>query len=366
MDYSSCTAMFTQGQVARMQASLNSSVGDRVDLWQEYNLWATGTHPNYQEEECLASVDFYIPNGSSCVNTDVQIFNKYNDGEHPIYYWTFPGGNPPNSYDENPIVNYSSPGNYNVSLSVSTDAGTSYETINNFIEIYDNNPILSSINESFESISFPNSGNLLSDWIIDEQDTENTWNRTELASSVVSASIRIRSRLFSGEINHNLMSQFINLSQYENPVRLYFDYAYARRNSQSDDLLRILVSDDCGLSWTLRKDLTTDELITNGGSNVTSVFVPNSSQWEEEYVNLNPWAGDESVKIKFEFNGENGNYLYVDNIRLESANIGLDNNVNDKNKKLIKTIDILGRENVKTKFYIELYDDGTIIKNYKL
>ena len=367
MDYSSCTAMFTQGQVARMQASLNSSVGDRVDLWQEDNLWATGTHPNYQEEECLASVDFYIPNGSSCVNTDVQIFNNtYNDGENPIYYWTFPGGNPPNSYDENPIVNYSSPGNYNVSLSVSTDAGTSYETVNNFIEIYDNNPILSSINESFESISFPNSGNLLSDWIIDEQDTENTWNRTELASSVGSASIRIRSRFFSGEINHNLMSPFINLSQYENPVRLYFDYAYARRNSQSDDLLRILVSDDCGLSWTLRKDLTTDELITNGGSNVTSVFVPNSSQWEEEYVNLNPWAGDESVKIKFEFNGENGNYLYVDNIRLESANIGLDNNVNDKNKKLIKTIDILGRENVKTKFYIELYDDGTIIKNYKL
>ena len=367
MDYSSCTAMFTQGQVARMQASLNSSVGDRVDLWQEDNLWATGTHPNYQEEECLASVDFYIANGSSCVNTDVQIFNNtYNDGENPTYYWTFPGGNPPNSYDENPIVNYSSPGSYNVSLSVSTDAGNSYETINNFIEIYDNNPILSSINESFESSSFPNSGNALSDWVIDEQETENTWNRTELTSSVGDASIRIRSRFFSGEINHNLMSPFINLSQYENPVRLYFDYAYARRNSQSDDLLRILVSDDCGLSWTLRKDLTTDELITNGGSNITSVFVPNSSQWEEEYVNLNPWGGDESVKIKFEFNGENGNYLYIDNIRLESANIGLNNNIISKNKKLIKTIDILGRENIKNKFYIELYDDGTIIKNYKL
>ena len=54
------------------------------------------------------------------------------------------------------------------------------------------------------------------------------------------------------------MSPFINLSQYENPVRLYFDYAYARRNSQSDDLLRILVSDDCGLSWTLRKETTTN------------------------------------------------------------------------------------------------------------
>ena len=51
----------------------------------------------------------------------------------------------------------------------------------------------------------------------------------------------------------------INLSQFQSPTRL-FDYAYAKRNNQSDDLLRILVSDDCGLSWTLRKDLTTDEL----------------------------------------------------------------------------------------------------------
>ena len=57
------------------------------------------------------------------------------------------------------------------------------------------------------------------------------------------------------------------------------------------DLLRILVSDDCGLTWTERKDLDTDNLVTNGGSYISTTFVPNSSQWEEEFVNLNPWAG---------------------------------------------------------------------------
>ena len=35
----------------RVQASLNSGVGDRVDLWQEDN-FRPQEHPNYQEEEC--------------------------------------------------------------------------------------------------------------------------------------------------------------------------------------------------------------------------------------------------------------------------------------------------------------------------
>ena len=322
MDYSSCTAMFTQGQVARMQASLNSGVGDRVDLWQEDNLWATGTHPNYLEEECLASVDIYIPNGTVCANNEIQFFNNsYNDGDNPTFYWSFPGGSPSNSFEENPTVIYNSSGTYNVSLSISTEAGTSYQTINDFITVYDNNPILSSISESFESNDFPFSDNELSNWEILEQLTENTWNRTELAASSGSASMRIRSRFFSGENVHDLYTPFINLSQFQSPTRLYFDYAYAKRNNQSDDLLRILVSDDCGLSWTLRKDLTTDELVTNGGSFISSVFIPNNNQWEEEYVNLNPWSGNPSVKIKFEFNGENGNYLYIDNVRLEQEEI---------------------------------------------
>ncbi len=366
MDYSSCTCMFTQGQVTRMQASLNSGVGDRVDLWQEDNLWETGTHPDYQAEECLATIDFYIPNGNVCVNNEIQYFNNsFNVGENPIYYWSFPGGTPLNSYEENPVVTYNAPGSFNVSLSISTEAGTTYETINNFITVSDNNPILSSISESFESANFPISDNPLSDWEILEQETENTWDRTESASSNGLSSMRIRSRFFSGENEHNLYSPFINISQYQTPVRLYFDYAYAQRNSQSDDLLRILISDDCGLSWTERKDLTTNELITNGGSYISSAFVPNNDQWEEEYVNLNPWAGNESIKIKFEFTGENGNYLYIDNIRLELENTELKDFV-PNNKVLLKTIDILGRENTNSKFYIEIFDDGTVIKNYRL
>ena len=38
----------------------------------------------------------------------------------------------------------------------------------------------------------------------------------------------------------------------------------------------------------------------------------------------------------------------------------------DDNKILIKTIDLLGRETLNTKFYIEIYNDGSVKKHYKL
>ena len=120
--------------------------------------------------------------------------------------------------------------------------------------------------EGFENNSFPNQSNSGLPWSIMEQETETTWNRTETASSEGGASMRIRSRFFSGENLHNLYTPFIDLGSFTNPVRIYFDYAYAKRNNQSEDLLRILVSDDCGLTWTERKDLDTDNLVTNGGS----------------------------------------------------------------------------------------------------
>ena len=113
--------------------------------------------------------------------------------------------------------------------------------------------------------------------------------------------------------------------------------------------------------------METDNLVTNGGAYISSAFVPNSDQWEEEYVNLNPWAGDSSVKIQFEFSGENGNYLYIDNIKLQSANSNLIDLTLDDNVKVIKIIDLLGREvlaptNNQVLFFI--YENGLVEQKY--
>ena len=366
MDYSSCTCMFTQGQINRMEASLNSSVGARVDLWQDDNLWDTGTHPSYLAEECLATVDFYVPNGTTCSGEETQFYNNsYNLGENPSYYWSFPGGTPSNSTEQNPTVIYNNSGSFNVSLSITTESGNTYLTQEDFITVLDQSSVTTEIVEGFENNSFPNQSNSGLPWSIMEQETETTWNRTEIASSEGGASMRIRSRFFSGENLHNLYTPFIDLGSFTNPVRIYFDYAYAKRNNQTEDLLRILVSDDCGLTWTERKDLDTDNLVTNGGSYISTTFVPNSSQWEEEFVNLNPWAGSPSIQIKFEFSGENGNYLYLDNLRLQSQNSSVIDSQKVNKGNIVKVVDILGREvsmTSKNKVLFYIYENGYVEK----
>ena len=50
-------------------------------------------------------------------------------------YWSFPNGNPSFSTDPNPVVEYLSPGNYNVTLSVSNAFGTHQVTKYDFVQV---------------------------------------------------------------------------------------------------------------------------------------------------------------------------------------------------------------------------------------
>ena len=111
--------------------------------------------------------------------------------------------------------------------------------------------------------------------------------------------------------------------------------------------------------------MDTDNLVTNGGSYISTTFVPNSSQWEEEFVNLNPWAGSPSIKIKFEFSGENGNYLYLDNLRLQSQNSSVIDSQKVNKGNIVKVVDILGREvsmTSKNKVLFYIYENGYVEK----
>ena len=131
--------------------------------------------------------------------------------------------------------------------------------------------------------------------------------------------------------------------------------------------VRLLRPEECPppLTWTERKDMDTDNLITNGGSYISTTFVPNLSQWEEEFVNLNPWDGNSNIQIKFEFSGENGNYLYLDNLRLQSQNSEMIDLQKSNKGDLVKIVDILGREVSifsKNKILFYIYENGYVEK----
>ena len=60
MDYSQCPNMFTEGQKARMLATMNSSVANRNNIWSEANLIETGCIPPVGIEETSSLSDLHI------------------------------------------------------------------------------------------------------------------------------------------------------------------------------------------------------------------------------------------------------------------------------------------------------------------
>ncbi len=95
---------------------------------------------------------------------------------------------------------------------------------------------------------------------------------------------------------------------------LNFDVAYCRRSSGTPDTMSVMVSTDCGATWT--------QVYLNGGTalatapNSNSFFTPTAAQWRTETVSLNSFIGQGSVMLSFRNHCRNSNNLYVDNINI--------------------------------------------------
>ena len=63
--------------------------------------------------------------------------NTYNTNEDSIssYEWTFEGGTPSSSNDQDPSVTYNSPGEYSVTLTTTNHIGSSTKTKESYIII---------------------------------------------------------------------------------------------------------------------------------------------------------------------------------------------------------------------------------------
>ena len=333
MDYSDdhCMNMFSLGQGERMRSALTTYRNDLID---ESNLIATGTNNDYVAVDCAPISEFTANFTYGCTGDGFNYeSNAYNTPIDSIssYEWTFEGGTPSSSTEQNPSVVYNESGFFSTTLTVTNNVGSSSLTREAYVNISDDNANMTGpYFQNFESPGFPMfENNPTWNWTVSESE-DPSWERTtEAASPNLSpidngennASFRIRSSEFEQlEEKHILITPSIDLSDVSTPVRAYFDLAHARRNGNSNDLLLIHISDDCGRSWTKRFEKDTDELTTNGGGNNFFDFVPSDSQWEEVSINLNNYSGEGNVMLKFEFSGEEGNWLYIDNFVVCNSN----------------------------------------------
>ncbi|PDH47300.1 MAG: hypothetical protein CND86_03700 [Bacteroidetes bacterium MED-G21] len=343
MDYSDdfCMNMFSLGQGSRMRSALTQY---RNTLISESNLIATGTNDDHVMVECEPITEFEADFAFGCKGDGIEFESKtYNTSLSSItgYQWTFEGGSPSSSTNENPSVTYIQPGTYDVTLTVTNSAGSNTLTKSNYITISSLNAEMTGpYFQSFESEDFPTFENSpASSWTISGNITD-SWERVTNASSPNispindgqnSASFRIRSLEFidAGE-THTLMTPGIDLSDLNAPVRAYFDLAYAKRSGNTSDILEVHVSDNCGRTWSKRWDRecneNIDDLSTNGGGNVVFPYTPTSAHWEQQNVNINNYAGRSNVSLKFVFSGSGGNWLYIDNfVVCETSQLSLNN-----------------------------------------
>ncbi len=108
--------------------------------------------------------DFTWSFADPCV-TAIVLFDNASFGSGLNYFWEFEGGNPASSTDENPLVQYDFPGNYNVSLTASNIDGSDTEIKIDAIEVQQL-PIvdIAAINLTGNTFQFTSDSNNANSW----------------------------------------------------------------------------------------------------------------------------------------------------------------------------------------------------------
>ena len=126
----------------------------------------------------------------------------------------------------------------------------------------------------------------------------------------------------------------------------------------------IYVSDDCGNTWTNVWEKAGLNLVTTSPSYNGFSWTPsNNSDWDSEVIDLSSYTNQDDFAIKFRNVNQYENNLFLDNINLWDNNTDI-NELPINSKKLIKVIDILGREKSSNSqaVYLYIYDDNTVEK----
>lgn len=304
MEYSPCRKMFTLGQKARMRIALNSSIGGRSNLITASNHAATGI--DVTPPFCKA--DFFAESYITC-SGDSLYFQDYSYHNPISWQWDFPGALAGNSNLENAYANYPSPGVYDVSLTASGD------NVNYLTELKSDKVIVMDYEgeslpyfEGFENVNLVNP-----EWVI----PTGNWSITNETSYNGSYCLKLQNDGVEVGTKHFLESKTFDLSD-STKAYFSFKYAFAKKNSTNNDYLKVLASNDCGKTWSVRKILQYSQLAT--ATNQIN-FIPKFSEWEEASISsiVGPYCV-QNFRFKFEYQSGGGNNLYIDNINISYEN----------------------------------------------
>jgi PKD repeat protein len=242
--------------------------------------------------------------GSAITFTNLSTFST-------SYSWTFTGGTPSTSTAVNPTVTYNTAGTYAVTLVATNANGSDTETKNAYITVVASTAAALPLNEGFTTTPFVPAG-----WtLVNNNASPTSWERSTTVGRAPTAGNSMWFNNFAyndaddDEVRIKPLG-FTGLSS----AQMTFDVAYAPYNATNFDGLEVLISTNCGSSFTSVYSKSSTTLATAAAT--TSAFVPTTAQWRTETIDLTPYVGQANVIIAFKNLSGYGNNLYVDNINV--------------------------------------------------
>ncbi len=253
--------------------------------------------------------------------TDTTVYCPY------AWNWTFEPNtvvfvNGTNATSQNPQVTFSQTGVYSVSLQAGNSNGSRTITKTDYITA---GGFYTPFIEDFESNNFDQKG-----WTVENPDNLVTWGITDVSGNTPgdkAAWMNFYNYSIPPGRRDRMISPPLNLTG-TNPVFMTFDHAYANRYSTVSDSLIVLVSDDCGATWT--------RVFAEGErDNGALATVPKQSEeffpavaddwcgggWGSScnVIDLTAWANKPNIKVAFETYNRYGNNLFIDNVVISST-----------------------------------------------
>lgn len=106
---------------------------------------------------------------------------------------------------------------------------------------------------------------------------------------------------------------------------LTFDYAHAQYSANYFDSLEVYTSTNCGANWT--------KIFSKGGASLatapttTANYVAAAAHWSTVTIPLTGLTNPATTLVKFVALNDNGNNVYVDNINVQGAGVGIKSNL---------------------------------------
>jgi PKD repeat protein len=309
MSYDDCQNMFSSGQKVRMQNAL-ANFSTLAQLVSNGNLNATGVLNNNLG---ICEADFESDVNTVCIGQSIQ-FKDLSFFNPKSFQWTFEGGNPQTSSNRNPIVTYDIPGVYKVELTVLdtfNQSGTKVKT--EYITVLSSFRNTTPAQQSFEAAS--NLSDL--NWRGEVLSSDLNWSLFNKAGFSGSNSVKAQAYNEKGRIN--LYSNSYDASNLSEGT-LSFMYAYSPKIGESANFLKVFISNNCGETWIGKTIMGASSLATTSERS-SEYTTPLASHWKYKSIKLSKSDLSENTRIRFEYNVDLGNNLFLDEVKL-SGDLG--------------------------------------------